>query len=131
MRRSGDWLRQAEAALKQVKDSLENGNYWASCFFSQQAAEFAVKALLTSRGIERWRHSVFALLKAVQSLGVTVEEGLLREARELDKHHFQTRYVNTYHEGAPVDYYEENHAKESLRRAEIIFEFCRKSIRGS
>ena len=34
MRRSGDWLRQAEAALKQAKDSIEDGNYWASCFFS-------------------------------------------------------------------------------------------------
>lgn len=73
----------------------------------------------------------FCPVKSCSKFGVTVEEGLLREARELDKHYFQTRYVNTYHEGAPVDYYEENHAKESLRRAEIIVEFCRKSIRGS
>ncbi len=97
----------------------------------QHAAEFAVKALPTSRDIERKGHSVFVLLKAVQSSEVTVDNGLLKEARELDKHYFQTRYVNTYYEGAPIDYYDKNHAKESLRRAEIIVEFCRKGIAGS
>lgn len=50
MRRSEDWLRQAEVALKQVKDSLENGNYWASCFFHNRLRNLRLKLCL-HRGV--------------------------------------------------------------------------------
>lgn len=39
------WLDQAQADLKTAKDCLKDGNYYASAFFSHQAAEKALKGL--------------------------------------------------------------------------------------
>jgi HEPN domain-containing protein len=40
------WLDQAEADLKTSRDCLNAENYYASAFFSQQAAEKALKGFL-------------------------------------------------------------------------------------
>ncbi|GBC74782.1 hypothetical protein HRbin06_00089 [archaeon HR06] len=80
MRRVKDWLRQSEAALSQAKDSLKGNHFWSSCFFSHQAAEYAAKALLESKGVEMKGHSVFELLEEARRLGLDVGEDLFRKA---------------------------------------------------
>ncbi|MDW7977632.1 MAG: HEPN domain-containing protein, partial [Candidatus Caldarchaeum sp.] len=58
------WFEQAEADLKTARDCLEDGNYYAAAFFSQQAAEKALKGLLYSKGYRALiTHSVAELVE--------------------------------------------------------------------
>lgn len=58
------WLEQAEADLKTARDCIDDGNYYATAFFSQQAAEKALKAFLYSRGYRALlTHSILELLE--------------------------------------------------------------------
>jgi len=128
LRRTEDWLKMAEAALKQARDSLEDKNYWASCFFSHQAAEFALKGFLASKGIEAKGHSIHDLLVRIKNMGYWFPESFSKYARNLDRHYLQSRYVNTYHTGAPVDYYGREDAEKALGEAsEIVRHFRREA----
>ncbi|PSN94362.1 hypothetical protein B9Q06_09460 [Candidatus Marsarchaeota G2 archaeon ECH_B_2] len=63
MKRTEDWLRQAEKDLEEA-EYARKGKYNELCrFLSQQCAEKTVNALLQSRGIERRGHSVTHLLQ--------------------------------------------------------------------
>lgn len=130
VRRTSDWLRQAEAALRQAKDSAEGGHYWASCFFAHQAAGFAAKAYLASLGAEARGHSVAELLQKAKELGEEPPEGLLRSALSLDRHYLQARYVNAFYSGAPVDYYTMEDAKRALEEAEALVSYFKKKAGG-
>lgn len=58
-------------------------------------------------------------------------EDILNLGRRLDRHYLQSRYVNTFHEGAPIDYYTRKDAEEAVQYSEKIIHFCRKSIQGT
>lgn len=120
LRRWGDWLKQSKAALAQAEDSLKQGHFWASCFFSHQAAEFSVKALLAYLGVEARGHSVSELLRKCSEMNVNLPEDLHRAALNLDRHYLQSRCVNTFYSGAPVDYYTEQDASRALQEAKAI-----------
>jgi HEPN domain-containing protein len=131
LRRVADWLRQADAALSQARDSKEDEHYWASCFFAHQAAEYAAKALLESLGVEARGHSVSSLLDKACELGVEIAEEIRRKALSLDRHYLQSRYVNTFYSGAPVDYYTLEDAEKALEEAEKLVRHLKEKIRGS
>ncbi|MCS7133048.1 MAG: HEPN domain-containing protein [Aigarchaeota archaeon] len=131
MRRVTDWLKQADAALSQARDSKRDGHYWASCFFAHQAVEYAAKAILTSFGIEARGHSVTDLLEKMREQGVEIPEEFKRHALNLDRHYIQSRYVNTFYSGAPVDYYGLEDAEKALREAETLVRYFKEKIRGA
>jgi len=131
LRRLADWLKQADAALSQAQDSKEDGHYWASCFFAHQAAEYAVRALLESLGVEARGHSVSSLLDKARELGVETTEEIRKKALSLDRHYLQSRYVNTLYSGAPVDYYTLEDAEKALGEAEELVRHLKEKIRGS
>jgi len=131
LRRVADWLKQADAALSQARDSREDGHYWASCFFAHQAAEYAAKALLESLGVEARGHSVSSLLDRARELGVEIPEEIRRKALSLDRHYLQSRYVNTFYSGAPVDYYTLEDADKALGEAEELVRYLKEKIRSS
>jgi len=131
LRRVADWLRQADAALSQARDSKEDGHYWASCFFAHQATEYAAKALLESLGVESRGHSVSSLLDKARELGIEIPEEMRRKALSLDRHYIQSRYVNTFYSGAPVDYYSLEDAEKALREAEELVRYLKEKIRGA
>ncbi|GIW91868.1 MAG: DNA-binding protein [Pirellulaceae bacterium] len=49
-------------------------------------------------------------------------------SRILDKHYIPTRYPNGFDSGAPADFYTQTEAKDVIRYAEAILEFCRHQI---
>ena len=55
-------------------------------------------------------------------------EILVNYARMLDKHYIPTRYPNGFASGAPTDFYTEEEARNAIRNAEAILEFCRDQI---
>ena len=126
MRRIEDWLRQAEAALNNAKKNIQFEDYWVSCFMAHQAAEYALKAVFQSLGLERRGHSVYRFLEELNA-----PEEILNLGRRLDRHYLQSRYVNTFHEGAPIDYHTRKDAEEAVQYSEKIIQFCRKSIQGT
>lgn len=123
------WLDQAEADMKTVRDCLDAGDYYASAFFSQQAAEKAVKGFLYSRGYRALiTHSVVQLLeeslKLERSFG-----GLITQGKELDRHYIGSRYPNFYPSGAPYMFYTEEMAKKCLSYAELILNEVKRYLR--
>lgn len=124
-----DWLKQARAALAQARDSKKDGHYWASCFFAHQAAEYAAKALLASLGVEAKGYSISDLIDLMHEHGVEVPEKLRRKALNLDRHYLQSRYVNTFYSGAPVDYYGVEDAEKALEEAETLVRYFEEEIR--
>jgi len=115
--RSGDWLRQAGADLEHPALSAREGDCEWSCFAASQAAEKAVKALYLSHHGDPWGHSLLALLQSLpKDIAALVKPELLDSARALDKAYIQTRYPNGFALGAPVDYFTERDAFESMQQ---------------
>jgi HEPN domain-containing protein len=126
--RHADWFRQAEADLRHARNSLEDGDFEWSCFAAQQAAEKALKAVFQKLGMDAWGHTVTALIGNLPDSTVQPPEILVNYARMLDKHYIPTRYPNGFASGAPTDFYTEEEARNAIRNAEAILEFCRDQI---
>jgi HEPN domain-containing protein len=123
------WLDQAEADMKTAGDCLNDGNYYASAFFSQQAAEKALKGFLYSRGYRALiTHSVVELLEESSKLAGQFGE-LLDQGKELDRHYIGSRYPNFYPSGAPYKFYTEEVAARCLSYVESILKEVKRYLR--
>jgi len=124
------WLDQAEADLKTSRDCLRTENYYASCFFSQQAAEKALKGYLYFKGFRALvTHSVTELLEeAAKSVGNFQE--LADHGKELDRHYIGSRDPNFYPSGAPYRYYTQEMAERCLNYAESTLKEAKKYLKG-
>jgi len=110
--RSGDRLRQADADLKHAEFSIREGDFEWACFAAQ--------------------HSLLVLLQSLpEEILAASGPDLLDSGRALDKQYIPTRYPNGFSMGAPLDYFTERDACESLSHAKSILEFCRTQIRRS
>ena len=123
------WLDQAEADLKTARDCLKDGNFYASAFFSQQAAEKALEGLLYFKGYRAIvTHSVTDLLeecsKHYGSFGQYIDYG-----KELDRHYIGARYPNFYPEGPAYKYYTEEMAKKCVYYAESILKEVKRYLK--
>ena len=127
--RARDWLNEAEYDLETAVILLKNHRYNAACFYAQQAAEKAVKAVLLSYNIWRAGHSILDLLKELLRHHVEVPEELLDAARALDKHYIPPRYPNVFNSGAPHEYYTEEDAREAVELARKVLAFARGALR--
>ncbi len=118
------WMRQAEHTIASATSDLARGDYdWAS-FKAHQAAEYALKALLRSLGRPAFGHSVSRLLIELSAPAHLVDCG-----KKLDRHYLAPRYPNQWAEGAPIDYYLEEDAKEAINIAEKMMEWVRGCFR--
>ena len=91
-----NWLDEAEDDLATAIDLLRLGRYSKACYFAQQAAEKALKALLIRR-LNRYEHThgVRELLEMLRDNGIDVCDELIRVGDELDRYYVPTRYPNT------------------------------------
>lgn len=124
------WLDQAQADLKTARDCAEDGNYYASAFFAQQAAEKALKGFLYSKGYRALiTHSVVELLeearKCEESFSLLVDLG-----KELDRHYIGSRYPDFYPAGPPYKYYTMEVAQRCASYAESILGEVRKYLKS-
>ncbi|MEW6716769.1 MAG: HEPN domain-containing protein [Chloroflexota bacterium] len=118
-----DWFRQAEADLKHARNALEAGDFEWSCFAAHQAAEKALKAVYQRISQDAWGHTLIILMGNLPE-PIHPPEELIDAARALDKHYIPTRYPNSFDSGAPTDFYTQKEAREAIRNAEAILEFC-------
>jgi len=126
-RRYEDWLAQARRDVKAAGDSLKAGNYEWSAFQSQQGAEKALKALLRFHNFEIAGHTLIHLLqKAEEFIEVPQEYQVM--ARELDRHYIQPRYPNSFAEGYPGEFYDEDIARRCVEYGQRFIQFVEKHI---
>lgn len=120
---------QAEADLKTAKDCLKDGNYYASSFFAQQAAEKALKGFLYSKGFRALiTRSVLDLIDEASKFEDKFK-GFTDFARELDRHYMGSRYPNAYPSSAPYRYYTVEVAGKCINYAESILAEVRRYLK--
>lgn len=123
------WLDQALADLKTARDCLEDENYYASAFFSQQAAEKALKGFLYSRGYRALlTHSVTDLLEEASKIESLFGK-FLDYGRDLDRHYIGSRYPNFYPSGPAYKYYTREISERCLSYAELILREVERFLR--
>ncbi|RLI08851.1 DNA-binding protein [Candidatus Bathyarchaeota archaeon] len=124
-----DWLREAEDDLATALDLLKLHRYSKACFFAQQAAERARKALLMRKaGLYVHTHSVVKLLQLASQHGISVPEGLFRRGELLDRLYVPTRYPNAWPGGAPSEHYNEEDAREAIENAKAVLGFVEEEL---
>lgn len=119
------WFRQAEDTLRSAGNDLRSRDFNWACFKAQQAAEYAVKALLRGVGLGAHGHSILKLLEELEKAGTVIPRQVKGHARTLDRHYIPPRYPNAYPEGSPFEFYEEGTAEEALAAAEELLRFVR------
>lgn len=120
------WRRQADEDLLTARRLIQLDRHYAACFFAQQAAEKAAKAVLYERGAESVRgHSVAELWGDVA--GEDVELASLQgRAALLDTFYVATRYPDALPSGVPADAYDLATAERAVESAAMIVEAAKK-----
>ncbi len=119
-----NWFRQAEADLKTARDCLNSKNYYACAFFAEQCAEKALKAyfVFSKKEAAPKTHNLFEL-----SVAVSLPAELLSIARKLTPDFIISRYPDAAG-GIPAELYDEESGKESLKKAEVIFQWIKNHL---
>ncbi|MBC7294124.1 MAG: HEPN domain-containing protein [Thermoleophilia bacterium] len=119
------WWRQAEHTIASAERDRETGDFaWAS-FKAQQAAEYAVKALLRGLGRVAVGHSVLKLVADLQEAGFEVGEAVLHAARTVDRHYIPPRYPDAYAAGSPFEFYDAPAAEDAIKAAREIMAYVK------
>lgn len=119
------WLKQAEDDFDTALLLRKNGKFAQACFFFQQAAEKAIKAVWYYYGEDPWGHAVSRLIEVlpVDKIRNKLVTGLMDDARELDKFYIPTRYPNGLPEGlVSADVYTERNAKDAEKMSKRIID---------
>lgn len=118
--RSTDWLDQGRRDLELARHATRGKFHEWACFAAQQAAEKAVKALVTALNGEARGHSIVAMVTALPDFPAD----LVDAGRRLDRHYIPTRYPNGFEQGRPHDYFTAKDADQAIADAESIIEYC-------
>jgi HEPN domain-containing protein len=125
------WFRQAEADLKTADNLSGSEDYSACAFYSQQAAEKSLKALLYAKGSKIYGHSLMRLLEEVVNQNFPAPgEAIYDAAVELDNHYTTSRYPDAFENQTPSEYYTVEIAEEAIRCAKLILSYSGTNLRS-
>lgn len=114
------WLAAARDDLESARYLAAGGRFAPACFFAQQAAEKAVKAVHYRQGARSViGHNVRALVERLSPRSSTLD-ALLDAARELDLFYVPTRYPNGLDSGTPAEAFS---AAQSARAMDLAERF--------
>ncbi|MCS6848413.1 MAG: HEPN domain-containing protein [Anaerolineae bacterium] len=120
------WIETAEEDLHTARLLRDGGAHAPACFYAQQAAEKAMKALWYAVDQEPWGHSVVALVEDF------VERNSLPNwmqwsdyAAQLDQFYIPTRYPDSLPTSTPGRMYRASDSERALACAEPIVNGCR------
>ena len=115
------WLQTAKEDLDAAKVLKEADKHVQACFFAQQSAEKAIKAMWYIADQDPWGHSIqrlvrdFPLAEAFENL-----DAWLARAAELDRYYFLTRYPNGLPDLTPGQSYFPQDSEQAIEKA-ILF----------
>jgi HEPN domain-containing protein len=115
-----DFWAQARADLATALTLMDAGIYYASVFFSQQAAEKALKAAIVDH--QRRTAKGHNLIQMANSLNAPVD--IMNAAAELNPEFMASRNPETV-DGVPAQLYDKSSARIHLRAAQDILEWAK------
>ena len=118
------WFDQAVEDLEAVRVLRDGGRHAQACFYGQQAAEKALKALGQLQGEDVWGHSLLKLASRLAELGYELD---IAEADlvTLDRFYIPTRYPNGVPEIIPQRAFLETDAATAMACAQRIIDAVR------
>jgi HEPN domain-containing protein len=117
MEEVSQWIDKAEHDFRTAEINLRENVYDASAFFSQQAAEKALKALYILRNKRLWKiHDLYEISKKLNA-----PKQISGLCEELTQHYIATRYPNE------VKYSRED-AEEALEQSREVIAWVKKSL---
>jgi HEPN domain-containing protein len=119
-----DWFRQAENDWEWGHHTLDSGYYAQACFVSQQFALKALKSLCLFYKLDTIKTN--SVRKIAQELGINGE--IEEIGKYLDLFYIPTRYPDSLPEGAPVESFTQQQAKDALDKALSILNYVRAKI---
>lgn len=127
-REASRWLKQAEYTLDSAKYNFQGNRFAEACFFSQQAAEMALKGFLYRQGRRAIQlHSVQALVQECETYKDEFGD-YLKDGRKLDRFYIATRYPDAVVDVLPHETVGEEDAADAIQSCEEIVEFVRRSM---
>jgi HEPN domain-containing protein len=122
---AGRWLTQAQDDLMTATRLRDIAIHYAACFFAQQAAEKALKAVLFARGAARIRgHSVADLCGEAARFDTRFGP-MASSLAPLDLYYIPTRYPNGLPGGVPSAVFKEEDSERAIRLAHLAVETSR------
>lgn len=107
-------IKRAEDLLEIARRMLNEGRYWAVCFFSHQAIELYIKGVLYARaGAYPFTHNLVTLIK---SLGRDIPQSILEACHFLNPHYTASRYGD-------ISMYDREVANLCLTKAEEVIKW--------
>lgn len=126
------WLQTAEEDLQAVKALSEAGMYAQACFYAQQSAEKAIKALWYLLGCDPWGHSVQRLVADFPRRDELPDpQTWIERGGTLDKLYIPTRYPNGLPDLTPGQVYRADDAGRAMEAATALVSASRKWIEES
>ena len=114
-----NWFKQAINTLKSAQSDLDNKFFNWGCFKSQQAAEYAIKAVIYGLGISITGHTLLRLTEILKN-NINDLEFDRNCIVFLDKLYIPTRYADAYDDGSPFDFFTEEDCKQAIKCVEKI-----------
>jgi len=117
MEEVSQWFKKAERDFNVAEVNLKENIYDASAFFSQQAAEKALKALYIMKYKRLWKiHDLYELAKKVNAT-----KNICDLCEKLTQHYIATRY--------PTDEeYSKKDAEEAINQSRMVIKWVKKRL---
>jgi len=121
------WFKQAESDLRKAFNDLITKDWDGAAFWSHQAAEKALKALILSRGKFVRGHDLMELGRVIrEELGIDISE-IIELLKELTIHYTVARYPNAAN-AIPSEIYTEDKAKRLVNMAKRVIEWVKRFL---
>ena len=98
------WRAAAETAFSSARTQRDAGFFGWACFMFEQAAQFALKALLHAAGRGEMTHDLTRLFKELNDAGIVLPPELEDALRRLSRHYVLPRYPDLVPEGEPANF---------------------------
>ena len=124
-----DWFKEAVDDLEAAQELFKVGKWSKVCFFSHQACEKALKALIIKKlGFYMRTHSVRELIFEV-GRRMDVPKELVERCSKLDRYYVPTMYPNAWPALAPHEHYDKEEAEWALKSAEELVNYVKGEIK--
>lgn len=114
------WYRQSVDDLDAATALLTAQKYAQACFYAQQAAEKALKAVWIQLDLDPWGYSAARLIRELPDTAKPDFTQLLELALGLDKLYIPTRYPDALPNLTPSEAYPQREAETAIQAAQTI-----------
>lgn len=120
------WMQTAEEDLRATEILMHGNMYAQACFYAQQSAEKAVKALWYQADADPWGHSIQRLIREFPGHAeLPNPEEWLTQGATLDQFYIPTRYPNGLPDLTPGQVYRAEDAQRAFTAVRSLIAACR------